>query len=495
MFKIHAYLQTTVKVDDPIRIFLIAKTISDIMKQDATLADAKTGEIGMGVGPIGTVSDLAFLRFIETNNLPHADEDRVVKVQGSAKTLAGAPYDYVLYALILPVQTPKPAAAPDAEKPTAPAAKEEIPPPAPPAPAAKEEPPPAAPPAPIAKEEAPPPAPPAECPSCGRTPGRFEMRNLKYTCPHCQAGIEYSERDLPRGSGANLLCASCRQSLKISARMWCGECRQGLLSNGRILQMLAEENGVELSLLTRESRTPNLEDMERAARMLLGPDYAGSKPTPPKPPPQKPPAPVPPPPPPPAVVTKTPKAGKSSNPKSEYLKGRLNRPIVLFAILIGMGTICLLGFILLGGAAGLPQAGPAATPTSRAEPPRPVATLAATKQSAESESNPTGIPVVLGVTLREGQGAEGLVIYQDVLLQDSEGDIYYLDIQLVSSTKPDVEVVPGLVDIPWADQMLGAIWTGTWTCGGGTYTVTLSITPRDTQGHTGLPYEYTMKCR
>jgi hypothetical protein len=110
MFKIHAYLQTTATVDDPIRIFLIARIIADILKQDATLAGSDTGEIRMGIGPIGTVSDLAFLRFVEVAGLPHANDDRVVRVQGSAQTPAGAPYDYVLYALIVPAQASKPSA-------------------------------------------------------------------------------------------------------------------------------------------------------------------------------------------------------------------------------------------------------------------------------------------------------------------------------------------------------------------------------------------------
>jgi hypothetical protein len=690
MFIIHSYLLTSIKVDDPIRIFLMAKTVADIMKQDSTLSDATTGKVGLGVGPIGPVSDMAFLRFIEINNLPHANEDRVVKVQGSARTPAGLPYTYVLYALIVPVPAgkaaaPEPAAGkakkkkaadaaskpapgkarktkppaeerveekpavPDEEKPadesggeSAPAhaspteeiirewgKKRDIPnlistlenadqrlrktaveqlediagpedtaaveplirflnrggetyqmmsaiialrkigdpravdaivpfagmsdsdvrhcavralgeiggpkaldivrkavkdscpevrelagkilakaggntdsgkaatapsvakgkSPSAGATTPSEEgntlPPPEGSPKKPAPAPAPEnPAPPAGCPECGSIPGRISLRKLTYTCPHCQAAMEFPERSLPRGGGANLLCGFCRKSLHVSERMWCDRCHAGLKPNAEVQRIIAEENGIDPALLSHAPRLPNAEDMERAARQLLGPNFRGSQPA--SPPSGHQPTPPVPTPPPAGGETPAP-SGNAPAPTGKRWQDRLRSPLILFGVILGLGTIGLLVVALLGQEIlrlGADLQHPAATSIPTME--------STTEKPVFFES---GMPVVNGVILREESLDGEMVIYQDILLQDPDGDITYLDIRLVSSTNPNVNVLPGFVDIPREEQIRGAVWRGDWNCGGGVYDVTLSVTPWDSAGHVGRAFEYTMECR
>jgi len=106
----------------------------------------------------------------------------------------------------------------------------------------------------------------------------------------------------------------------------------------------------------------------------------------------------------------------------------------------------------------------------------------------------SGIPVVQSVVLRKDRSSGDLVIHQDIHFTDSDGDVTRADYGIVSTTNPDVRVEGGTIDIPSALQKAGAFLTGSWGCGGGNYTITLSVTLTDRAGHQSEPYNYTMVC-
>jgi hypothetical protein len=116
--------------------------------------------------------------------------------------------------------------------------------------------------------------------------------------------------------------------------------------------------------------------------------------------------------------------------------------------------------------------------------------LAGSKKAAD-----LGIPIILGVKLREENSAEGLIIYQDFSFKDSEGDVTSIDFQVVSATVSGLTVFGGSVDVPADVQKLGGVTTGTWTCGGGAYTVTLQAILTDLLGNKSKPFNYTIACR
>ena len=175
----------------------------------------------------------------------------------------------------------------------------------------------------------------------------------------------------------------------------------------------------------------------------------------------------------PVPATKTGKPKKRSN---------------LFRILIGAAVVVLGIVILLGGRgmlAPLKNAVATATATRAAPSPTQAATATATEQS--------GVPLVESVLLRNDTSSGQEVIYQDVHFSDSDGDVYRWDFQVISSTNPNVQAEGGTLDIASDLQKVGAVATGTWTCGG-SYTVTLAVTLYDLRGHESLPYQYTMVC-
>jgi hypothetical protein len=106
----------------------------------------------------------------------------------------------------------------------------------------------------------------------------------------------------------------------------------------------------------------------------------------------------------------------------------------------------------------------------------------------------TGAPIVQRVVLRKDTSTGQEIIYQDVYFTDNEGDVFRWDFDVVSSTNPDVTAEGGSLDIPSSEQKSGAVATGEWGCGGGSYTVTLAVTFTDLYRHSSAPYEYVMTC-
>jgi len=106
----------------------------------------------------------------------------------------------------------------------------------------------------------------------------------------------------------------------------------------------------------------------------------------------------------------------------------------------------------------------------------------------------SGVPTVQSVQLRRDTSSGKLVIYQDIHFIDSDGDVTRVDYKIVSTTNPDVQVEGGELNISSEEQKVGIFFTGEWGCGGGNYTVTLSVVLTDRAGHHSAPYEYTMNC-
>jgi hypothetical protein len=108
---------------------------------------------------------------------------------------------------------------------------------------------------------------------------------------------------------------------------------------------------------------------------------------------------------------------------------------------------------------------------------------------------PKGAPVILSVDLTEDRSSGSLIIDMDINFKDSEGDVNYADVTLISTTaNHELNIHGGPVNVPSAEQKAGASAPGTLNCGGETYNVTLSITLLDKAGHRSEPYIFTMVC-
>ena len=104
-------------------------------------------------------------------------------------------------------------------------------------------------------------------------------------------------------------------------------------------------------------------------------------------------------------------------------------------------------------------------------------------------------PVILSVALTEDRSDGSLIIYMDINFKDSEGDVNYADVTLISTTaNHELNIHGGSVNVPSAQQKAGASAPGTLNCGGETYNVTISITLLDKAGHRSEPYVFTMVC-
>lgn len=132
----------------------------------------------------------------------------------------------------------------------------------------------------------------------------------------------------------------------------------------------------------------------------------------------------------------------------------------------------------------------------------PVETYGEVDQPANNPTNAAtplstkknGVPVIQVVDLRKEYSGENLTIFQDIIFDDSEGDVIQVDYEIVASTVSGLTIEGGSVDIPPAEQKTGALITGQWGCGSDSYEVTLQATLTDAAGNHSQPYEYTMKC-
>jgi hypothetical protein len=105
-----------------------------------------------------------------------------------------------------------------------------------------------------------------------------------------------------------------------------------------------------------------------------------------------------------------------------------------------------------------------------------------------------GIPVIQAVNLRRDTSNGELRIFQDVVFSDSQGDVSYVDYEIVSATISGLQVEGTSVDTPYRKQIAGAVITGEWGCGTENYSVTLRVTLTDRAGNHSEPFEYTMVC-
>jgi hypothetical protein len=118
------------------------------------------------------------------------------------------------------------------------------------------------------------------------------------------------------------------------------------------------------------------------------------------------------------------------------------------------------------------------------------------EQSPASEPTPAlNAPVITDVKIREEASPNGLIIYQDVYFHDPDGDAYYTDWQVVSTTDKGIQVVNGTIDANSQQQKTGTIVTGTWECGNNTYSVTFWVTILDRVGNESNGFEYTIYCK
>jgi hypothetical protein len=117
-----------------------------------------------------------------------------------------------------------------------------------------------------------------------------------------------------------------------------------------------------------------------------------------------------------------------------------------------------------------------------------------TAANTPSSSAKNGVPVVKSVDLRRDTSSGGLIIFQDISFQDSDGDVTRVDYEIVSSTISGLQVEGGSVDIPSTTQQTGALISGEWGCGNENYEVTLRVTFTDKLGNLSNPFEYTMIC-
>ena len=145
---------------------------------------------------------------------------------------------------------------------------------------------------------------------------------------------------------------------------------------------------------------------------------------------------------------------------------------------------------------------PTATQTSTMEPTTtytittsPTYTLSPTRSPTRTPTPvPSLAPVISNVRLRYDKTSNGMVVYQDIYYQDVNGDAYWLDYTLVSTTADSVTIKDGSTRSSSSQQKSGAVDTGVWTCGSGKYSVTLQITVLDEAGHRSNALVYTMNC-
>ena len=97
-----------------------------------------------------------------------------------------------------------------------------------------------------------------ECTVCGDYRGRTWIKEIKYTCPFCEANAVVNENDIPKGGGVNVACHSCGKLLHLPAQIWCSKCQKGLEDPEKILQFIAEENHIDVELLKREGKSSEI---------------------------------------------------------------------------------------------------------------------------------------------------------------------------------------------------------------------------------------------
>ena len=119
----------------------------------------------------------------------------------------------------------------------------------------------------------------------------------------------------------------------------------------------------------------------------------------------------------------------------------------------------------------------------------------ATSRSAAEQDQPPSPPVITNVELIEDRLSGSLIVYQQISFNDLDGDAHYVHYELVRTTSGFVEVKDGDINVRGEQQKSGALITGTWDCGTGTYSVTLQASIWDMAGNQSNARQYTINCR
>jgi hypothetical protein len=164
----------------------------------------------------------------------------------------------------------------------------------------------------------------------------------------------------------------------------------------------------------------------------------------------------------------------------------------------------LLALLVAGCSPGQPSTPPATqvppstpVPTSTQKPTSTPTSIPATNTPLlpSPTTNPLqGVPVFTSIVLRAEDTSSGEVIYQDFFFKDPDGDVNFIDYEVVSTTAENVAVQGGAVNVSAALQKSGGETTGTWNCGEWTYDVTLRATLIDSKGFRSITQLYTMRC-
>jgi hypothetical protein len=105
------------------------------------------------------------------------------------------------------------------------------------------------------------------------------------------------------------------------------------------------------------------------------------------------------------------------------------------------------------------------------------------------------VPVIDSVTFREDAAGRHPFVYPEFHFHDSSGTVRYIHREVVATNSPKpVGARDGLVDISAKQQIQGAIFAGSWSCGAETYYVTLRAFMMNLDGARSNVVEYTIHC-
>ena len=124
-----------------------------------------------------------------------------------------------------------------------------------------------------------------------------------------------------------------------------------------------------------------------------------------------------------------------------------------------------------------------------------VRAIATAQAGAPTRTQQSTAPVITNVQLRNDTSSGSLVIWQDIYFSDADGDANLIDYELLATTASSVTVVDGPIQISSQGQRTGALISGKWVCGGGSYSTTLRAVIRDRAGQSSNPVEYTLNCQ
>jgi hypothetical protein len=151
---------------------------------------------------------------------------------------------------------------------------------------------------------------------------------------------------------------------------------------------------------------------------------------------------------------------------------------IRLASVLGVFTI-----VLILGCSSVSQLPFLATPT-------PTATSTPTATATPIPKPPVISGIKLNEYIEDGEQRFDIVISY----KDPDGDAQGVHYEVARTTNPDVHVDDGTVAASASQQKAGAEAVGNWSCGGGTYDVTLEITITDKKHNTSNAKQITIPC-